>query len=89
MTGIGPRVAIIGNAAGGKSTLARKLGKALDLPVVHVDSIQYRSGWQRTDTAECDRVLGLAALGDRWIIDGFGSDALIEQHINITALGDR
>jgi adenylate kinase family enzyme len=80
---LGPRIAIIGNAGGGKSTLARKIGKALDLPVTHVDSIQYRSEWQRTPTAECDRILDAAAQADRWVIDGFGSDALIEQRINI------
>jgi adenylate kinase family enzyme len=80
---LGPRIAIIGNAGGGKSTLARKLGPALDLPVTHVDSIQYQSGWQRTDTTECDRILDLAAQADRWVIDGYGSDALIERRIDI------
>lgn len=79
----GSRIAIIGNAGGGKSTLARKLGQALDLPVTHVDSIQYQSGWQRTDTTECDRILDLAAQADRWVIDGYGSDALIERRIDI------
>jgi adenylate kinase family enzyme len=79
---LGPRIAIIGNAGGGKSTLARKLGQALDLPVTHVDSVQYRSGWQRTETTECDRILGLAAQAERWVIDGFGGDVSIEQRIN-------
>ena len=83
LANFGPRIAIIGNAGGGKSTLARKLGKALDLPVTHVDSVQYRSGWQRTETAECDRILDGAAQADRWVIDGFGSDASIEQRINL------
>ena len=62
---LGPRIAIIGNAGGGKSTLARKLGKALDLPVTHVDSIQYRSDWQRTEAAECNQILEVAAQADR------------------------
>ncbi len=31
------RIAIIGNGAGGKSALARDLGRALDLPVHTVD----------------------------------------------------
>ena len=83
MNSLGPRIAIIGNAGGGKSTLARKLGKALDLQITYVDSIQYRSGWQRTETAECNRILDGAAQADRWVIDGFGSDTSIEQRINI------
>ncbi len=80
---LGPRVAIIGNAGGGKSTLAGKLGKALDAPVTHVDSVQYQSGWERTDTAECDRILDAAAAQASWVIDGFGSDYLIEQRIQL------
>jgi adenylate kinase family enzyme len=83
MKSLGPRIAIIGNAGGGKSTLARKLGTTLDLPVTHVDSVQYRSGWQRTEAAECDRILDGVANADRWVIDGFGSDASIEQRIAI------
>ncbi|WP_293906872.1 hypothetical protein [Phenylobacterium sp.] len=31
------RILIIGNSGGGKSTLARKLGGKLGLPVVHLD----------------------------------------------------
>lgn len=80
---LGPRVAIIGNAGGGKSTLARKISQALDIPVTHVDSVQYRSGWQRTDTAKCDRILDATAGQASWVIDGFGSDHLIEQRIQL------
>ncbi len=80
---LGPRVAIIGNAGGGKSTLARKIAKALDIPLTHVDSVQYQSGWERTDTAECDRILHAAAGQASWVIDGFGSDHLIEQRIQL------
>lgn len=78
---LGTRIAIIGNAGGGKSTLARALGGALDLPVVHVDSIQYRPHWRRTPVEECDRLLDAAAAGERWIIDGFGSDNAIARRI--------
>ena len=79
----GTRIAIIGNAGGGKSTLARKLGQVLNIPVTHVDSIQYQSGWLRTPKEECDQVLSDIANGERWIIDGFGSDELIERRIEI------
>ena len=34
------RVAVIGNAGGGKSTMCRKLGQALDIAVYPVDKIQ-------------------------------------------------
>ena len=75
------RVAVIGNAGGGKTTLSRLLGDAFELPVHHVDSIQYQSGWLRTPVAECDSSLDELAAGDRWIIDGFGSDDVIERRL--------
>ena len=80
----GNRIAIIGNAGGGKTTLARKLGKILDLPVIHVDSIQYQNGWQRRPVDECDRMLNEAADGESWIIDGFGNDDVITNRIERT-----
>lgn len=67
------RVAIIGNGGGGKTTLARKLGRALELPVCHVDSVQFQPGWKPTPASECDAALDQLASEDRWIIDGFGS----------------
>jgi adenylate kinase family enzyme len=75
------RVAVIGNAGGGKTTLSRLLGEAFALPVHHVDSIQYRSGWNRTPTDECDRRLDELASSERWIIDGFGSDGAIDRRL--------
>jgi adenylate kinase family enzyme len=75
------RIAVIGNAGGGKTTLSRLLGDCLGLPVHHVDSIQYRPGWQRTPDAECDRELDGLASSASWIIDGFGSDDAIERRL--------
>lgn len=78
---LGNRIAIIGNAGGGKSTLARKLGQIVGLPVTHVDAIQYQSGWHRTPDGECDQRLTEVASNDRWIIDGFGNDSVLASRI--------
>ena len=75
-------MAIIGNGGGGKSSLARRLGRALNLPVHHVDSIQYQPGWTRTPETECDRRLDTLVSGRRWIIDGFGGDEVIERRLH-------
>ena len=75
------RVAVIGNAGGGKTTLARLLGDALELPVHHVDSIQYQRGWLRTPAPECDSRLDELTVEERWIIDGFGNDEVIERRL--------
>jgi adenylate kinase family enzyme len=39
------RVAVIGNAGGGKSTLCRKLSKALDIELFPIGRIQWKPGW--------------------------------------------
>ena len=75
------RVAVIGNGGGGKTTLSRRLGRALDIPVYHVDSIQFQAGWRYTPAEECDRILNDIAEGETWLIDGFGSRAAIERRL--------
>ena len=75
------KIAIIGNGGGGKTTLARKLGSALNLPVHHVDSIQFQPGWKYTPQAECDAQLDAICASESWIIDGFGSDEVIERRL--------
>jgi adenylate kinase family enzyme len=39
------RMAIVGNAGGGKSTLARPLGAKLDLPMYPMEPVQWLPGW--------------------------------------------
>ncbi len=66
------RVVIIGNAGGGKSTLARELGKALGLPVHSIDNIQWQPGWVSTPAQEFNLLHQRLIEGEKWIIDGFG-----------------
>ena len=74
------RVAIIGNAGGGKSTLARRLSNARGLPWREVDRAQYQAGWERTPERELRSVLAEWARGDEWVIDGFGPwDSIVDR----------
>ena len=66
------RVAIIGNAGGGKSTICRRLGKALDLPVYPMDQLQWKPGWIPTSTEEFHEKHTAILAQERWIIDGWG-----------------
>ena len=66
------RVAIIGNAGGGKSTLARRLGTRLGLPHFAVDRILWRPGWVEAPAAEFAAAHEAWIARDRWIIDGVG-----------------
>jgi adenylate kinase family enzyme len=64
------RVAVIGSAGAGKSTLSRELGALLGLPVIHLDRLFWRPGWVETPREEWVRVQAEAVRGERWVIDG-------------------
>jgi adenylate kinase family enzyme len=66
------KVAVFGNAGGGKSTLSRKLAKLTDLPLHILDKIQYQSGGVGVPREEYLQLHQQILDGDRWIIDGFG-----------------
>lgn len=72
------RIAIIGNAGGGKSTLARELHALLGLPLHAIDQLQWRPGWQPTPTAEFSAAHTALLAESRWIIEGWGDFAAIE-----------
>lgn len=72
------RIVIIGNAGGGKSVLARKLGSVLDLPVYQFDDLQWRSGWTRTPEREIQTVHSKWLALPQWIIDGWGSNDILQ-----------
>ena len=64
------RIMIIGCGGAGKSTLARQLGEKLDLPVVHLDKLFWRPGWEHISREEFDRLHREALAQEKWIIDG-------------------
>lgn len=76
----------MGNAAGGKSALARRLAQLHKLPLVHVDSLQFLPGLQIRPLNETRDLLRKVTEQDKWIIDGFGPLDLLEQHF---ALAER
>ena len=73
------RVAIIGNAGGGKSTLARWLGAERGLPLYAVDLLQWRPGWRPVPKEVFDEAHVRWLAEPRWIIDGWGDFEAIEE----------
>ncbi len=64
------RIAIVGCSGGGKSTLARALGAALGLPVVHLDALFWKPGWVESDPEPFRACVDAALAGKQWVSDG-------------------
>lgn len=64
------RVLVIGSGGAGKSTLARALGARLGLPVVHLDRLYWRPGWEETPLREWVPTVERILDGEAWVIDG-------------------
>ncbi|SET55037.1 DNA topology modulation protein [Paenibacillus sp. NFR01] len=64
------RIMIAGSAGAGKSTLSRQLGEALQLPVVHLDTLYWNPGWVASGDEEMQRRVEAYVALDQWIIDG-------------------
>jgi adenylate kinase family enzyme len=64
------RVAVLGCGGAGKSTFARKLGEATGLPVIHMDRLYWRPGWDPTPDDEWAKAVEEISNQERWITDG-------------------
>jgi len=66
------KVAVFGNAGGGKSTLSKILSQIAGLPLYVLDKMQYRAGGDLVPHEEYKHNHQQILATDRWIIDGFG-----------------
>lgn len=67
------KIAVIGYSGSGKSTLAAHLGGMFDLPVLHIDTLQFAPGWviRGDEEKAADMIAFLTAHdADGWVIDG-------------------
>ncbi len=64
------RIAIIGRSGGGKSSLARRLGEKLTIPVVHLDVLFWLPDWTPSAPEAFHARLSQALTADTWITDG-------------------
>lgn len=64
------RISIVGGSGSGKSTLCNILSKELNLPAIHLDSINFNSNWVEIDKSERDKIILEKSNEDKWIIDG-------------------
>ncbi len=73
------RIAVIGNAGGGKSVLCRQLSQALNIPLFPIDRMQWKPEWVAAPYAEIKAQHDIILAQEQWIIDGWGPWDLIEQ----------
>jgi adenylate kinase family enzyme len=66
------RVAVFGNAGGGKSTLARQLAGTTGLPLHVVDKLQFKNGGAAVPLQEYLKLHSDLLTRETWIIDGYG-----------------
>jgi adenylate kinase family enzyme len=64
------RVMIVGQPGAGKSTLARAVGAATGLPVVHMDKIHWMPGWQERPVEDKAAMARAEELKDEWVFEG-------------------
>jgi adenylate kinase family enzyme len=77
------KVAVFGNAGGGKSTLARRLAALTGLPLHVIDMMQFQAGGAPVPHDEYLRAHADLLDRDEWIIDGFGSVASAWERFSI------
>lgn len=64
------KVLILGCAGSGKSTFSKHLGIVQGLPVIHLDSLFWKSGWVASTEAEWNQILEALIRKDQYIMDG-------------------
>jgi adenylate kinase family enzyme len=64
------RILVIGSGGAGKSTFARNLGAILDLPVIHLDPVYWKAGWEKPSKSDWARTVGKLVAQHEWIMDG-------------------
>jgi adenylate kinase family enzyme len=80
------RVLVIGPCGAGKSTLSTELGRRLNLPVFHMDQLNWNPGWVESGKDEIrDKLAGIVAT-DRWLIDGTYGGTLGERLVRADAV---
>lgn len=73
------RISIIGGSGTGKTTLAVNLGKQLNLPVYHLDGLNYFPEWKERNKKERDKLIIKKISEKKWIVDGTYRSTLSER----------
>ena len=64
------KVLVIGPGGSGKSTLAARISEATSLPLIHLDALYWRAGWQATPAEEWQELVRGLVRRPCWVMDG-------------------
>jgi adenylate kinase family enzyme len=64
------RIVVVGGSGSGKTTVARAIAGALELPHLELDSVRHRDGWDSVGGDEFSSIVSDFAAQERWIVDG-------------------
>jgi|SRR5579884_142009 len=70
------KIVIVGSPGAGKSTLARKLGELLDIPVIHLDHYFWKENWRKPASSKRQEFIRKKVDEQAWIIEGTYHDRL-------------
>ena len=76
------RVVVTGNAGGGKTTLSKQLSAATGLPLIFLDQVLWKPGWQALSPPEFGRADQELIEQQEWIIEGMGYDETLESRFD-------
>ena len=77
------KVAVFGNAGGGKSTLSRNLAQLTGLPWISIDSLQYKPGGEAVSHEQFHTAHADLMHQDCWIADGFGTMKTVWERLEV------
>jgi adenylate kinase family enzyme len=77
------RVAVFGNAGGGKSTLARQLAAITGLPLYVIDKLQFEDGGAAVPHDVYVNLHRNILAQELWIIDGYGDTATVLERCGV------
>lgn len=75
------KIAVLGYSGAGKSTLAQRLAGRYGCTVLHLDRVNFTSGWQERDQDEAQRIVRQMLAQPDWVIDGNYPGLCAEQRL--------
>ena len=64
------RVVIIGSSCSGKTTMAKGVAAALEVPHIELDALHWLPDWQELPDGEFRGLVSSAVAAERWVVDG-------------------